>query len=168
MSFVGFSLRFRIYRHLGSTPQFTHAVQLPARWRMYGDGVTPHFALTRAFTSIAKCRPPAPFFEAQDVTQNRDVVVGRKSQLHRMKRRGVFPETSPWKMLLTPQDSCAARPIDVCNYLVDKIEAAVQDTGTTTPRNSLSTRCSLLQAMKSLMSIYRSSSSARRDCSRWT
>ncbi|KIJ91614.1 hypothetical protein K443DRAFT_685880, partial [Laccaria amethystina LaAM-08-1] len=72
-----------------------------------------------------KCCPSAPFFEAQDVTHNRDVVVGRKSQLHRIKRRGVFPETRGLRPHVRPQD-----------------RRRVPDAGTTTPRNPLSTRCS--------------------------
>jgi hypothetical protein len=76
---------------------------------MYGDGVTPHSGFwhfhgkvasryrwnmnyQKTHTAPPSC-PSAPFFEARDVTHNRDVVVGRNSELYRIKRREVFPET---------------------------------------------------------------------------
>ena len=88
MSFIGFSLRFRPYRHLDYT-QLIHAVQVPARLRMH-DGVTPQSGFCDVHTQVVSryrwtmdyrkthtappsC-PSAPFFEARDVTHNRDIL----------------------------------------------------------------------------------------------
>ena len=88
ISFIGFSLPFRTYRHLDYT-QLIHAVQVPARLRMH-DGVTPqsgffdfHSQVVSRYrwnmnyrktqTAPPSC-PSAPFFEARDVTHNRDIV----------------------------------------------------------------------------------------------
>ena len=88
MSVIGLSLRFRTYRHLDYT-QLIHAVQVPARLRMH-DGVTLQSGFCdfhsqvvsryrwntnyrKTHTAPPSC-PSAPFFEARDVTHNRDVV----------------------------------------------------------------------------------------------
>ena len=90
MSVVGLSLRFRTYRHLDYT-QLIPAVQ-PARLRMH-DGVTPQSGFCdfhsqvvsryrwtmnyRKTHTVPLSCPSAPFFEARDVTHNRDVVDSR-------------------------------------------------------------------------------------------
>jgi len=81
MSFSDFSPRFRIYYHSDYTP---HAVQVPARLRMYGDGVTlqsgfwdfhsnvvcRRWNMNYRKTHTAPPNPPSAPFEARDVTHN--------------------------------------------------------------------------------------------------
>ena len=117
MSFIGLPLHFHTYRNLDYTPQFIHAVEVPARLRMYGDGVAPqsgfwdfhnkvvsrylwHMNCRKTHTAPPSC-PSAPFFEAGDITRKRDIVdscdtssltacVGRNSELHRVKHFAKF------------------------------------------------------------------------------
>ncbi|KIJ91610.1 hypothetical protein K443DRAFT_14245 [Laccaria amethystina LaAM-08-1] len=101
--------------------------------RLYATIYTGCSSTGKFGTSIAKCCPSAPIFDAGDVTHNRDVVVGRNGELHRIKRREVFPET----ILYLLQTSC----LKLCQAITHSLSTGQGGTWSVHfgwPRNSAS------------------------------